>query len=298
MKHRIIEITTQGTTLSIDTARLRVTEKNTPPLSVPLDDIGAVLISNPATFMSSSVISSLAAHGICIIHCGQKHTPVATTFPMADGLSVCDLQEQQYALKLPIRKQLWRQLVQRKILNSAPLLAFLSGSTCGIEKYAARVRSGDPDNIEAQAAVIFWRHVPFIGKRDREAEDANRLFNYAYTVLYASTARAICGASLNPHVGIHHRGRSNPFCLASDIMEPYRFLGDIAVTNAIHALGTDELTPAVKRAIVASLHDTEFPLSGEWHTLHNALALTVASVKNTLLTGKTHLVLPECPPLL
>lgn len=116
-------------------------------------------------------------------------------------------------------------------------------------------------------------------------------------VVYSATARAICSAGLTPHIGIHHRGHSNPFSLASDLMEPYRFLADIAVTNAVHTLAHTDLETRMKKFLVEALYDTAFLIKGVNHTLPSALGITVASFKKALLSEGSVLTLPECPEL-
>jgi CRISPR-associated protein Cas1 len=294
MQNRVIEISGVGAALSIRDGLLRVTPKAAAPSDIPLGSIGSVLLSEPAVSLTGAVVAELAARNVAIVHCGRDYRPAAVTLPVSDSHAVCLTMESQFGMALPLRKRLWQRIVQAKIRNQAAVLDHATGQGAPLNRIADEVRSGDPDNVEARAAALFWRGLSLFDRRDRAADDANRLFNYAYTVLYSGVTRALCAVSLSPHIGLHHRSGRNPFCLASDVMEPYRFLGELAALDARDRMGTEELTVPVKKALIEAIHATPFRLGGCTHTFAQAVFLTAASLKAAVLSGEDRLTLPDC----
>lgn len=292
---RIIEISTPGTGLAVRNGLLHIVPPGTPGADVPLDDIGSILFSESAVTLSGAVVASLAERCVPIIHCAKNYLPSAVTWPVCAGEGVCQTFERQMLLSKPLQKQLWQQLVQAKLNGQADVLRHLGREEAAgeVAAMAGRVRSGDPGNVEARAAARFWRAVALFERRDRKAADANGLFNYAYAIVYAGIARALSAAGLSPHIGLKHRSARNPFCLASDVMEPYRFLGDLAAVDAAKDFEAAGLSPVVKKAVIASVCARPFRLGGVRHTFAQASFLTASSLKTSILTGEDVLLLPE-----
>lgn len=182
MQNRVIEISGVGVSLSIRDGLLRVAPKDAAPSDVPLDSIGSVLLSEPAVSLTGAVVAELAARNVAIVHCGRDYRPAAVTLPVSDSHAVCLTMERQFGMALPLRKRLWRRIVQAKIRNQAAVLDRATGEAATLRALAGDVRSGDPDNVEARAATLFWRGLSVFDRRDRAADDANRLFNYAYAL--------------------------------------------------------------------------------------------------------------------
>ncbi|MGK2910488.1 MAG: type II CRISPR-associated endonuclease Cas1 [Sphingobium sp.] len=190
---------------------------------VALDDVHAVIVHAHGCTWSGNIVSALAERGAPIVYCAANHTPVAVTLPLeghhAQGARI----RAQWEAGRPLAKQLWRQIVVLKIAMQGALLTTCAHPGAGaFDLLARKVRSGDPDNIEAQAARRYWPAL--MGndfRRDRDADGANALLNYGYAVMRATVARAIVAAGLHPTIGIHHANRGNAFALADDLVEPF-----------------------------------------------------------------------------
>lgn len=241
--------------------------------TIPLDDIAVVVAAHPQVSFTLAVLSGLAASGAMLVACDEKRQPAAIMLPLATH----HLQTERYAaqaqMSQPARKRLWQQIVRAKIEAQARLLDERTGKDLGLSAMATRVRSGDPANVEAQAARVYWRAL--LGddfRRSPEGEGVNPLLNYGYAVLRATVARAICAAGLHPTFGLHHRNRYDTFCLADDLMEPFRPLVDAVVARL--AASRDEpptLDRDTKRALLEPLLG-RYTGQGESRTLFDWLA--------------------------
>ena len=201
----------------------------------------------------------------------------------------------QAAVSKPICKRLWQQIVKAKLRFQGQLLTELHGDDFGLADLARTVRSGDPTNIEAQAARIYWtalfNDMNFLRRRD--LPDQNRLLNYGYAVLRALVARAVCATGLHPCLGIPHHNRYNAFCLADDLMEPFRPIVDRAVVQIVADHGTDvPLNPEVKSHLIGAMMQ-RYMLDRESRTLFDVLTRLTASLASAF-TGQTRsLALPD-----
>ena len=184
-------------------------------------------------------------------------------------------------------KRLWQTVVRAKISRQADLLCELNRNDFGLHSLEAKVFSGDPQNIEARAAVIYWKHLfcsPFT--RDRSAHDSNLLLNYGYAVLRAMTARACCAAGLHPTIGINHHNRYDPFCLADDLMEPFRPVVDRIVRKLNpENLEISELDQASRKEILSALLDKIQTASGKW-TLTDLLRISAEQIAKSFQSGE------------
>ncbi len=209
--------------------------------SVPCEDLGVLMVDSRETTYSHHALAKLAEHGAALVVCGRDHHPAGMYLPLSTNTQLLSRLDAQLTASRPVRKRIWQQLVQAKIRAQGSVLGSVGGQTsraaCArVLSLANRVRSGDPDNVEAQAAAVYWPalfrdclDVPQPFRRrpgDLSAPPPNNLLDYGYAALRAATARAIVSAGLLPALGIQHRGRSNPFCLADDLMEPLRPLID------------------------------------------------------------------------
>ncbi len=199
-----------------------------PPATIPIEDIAALVVSSPDTIYSHQLLSSLAERGICLIVCGKNHVPNGIFLPIQGHSIQTERIKAQSEATLPLKKRLWKNIVQAKINNQAHLLLKLYGDDFGLLDLKNKVRSGDPENREGQAAKIYWSNLfnsqSFV--REREGPPPNNYLNYGYAILRAIVARAICASGLHPSLGLHHHNRYNAFCLVDDILEPFRPLVD------------------------------------------------------------------------
>lgn len=209
--------------------------------TIPIEDIAVVLLSSRRATTSVAALDALASAGAAVVVCGPDMLPTGMLLPLAGHFEHTKRLAAQLDAPLPLRKRVWQEIVRAKVLSQGSLLETFRGDALGMYELADKVRSGDPENIEARAAQRYWPALMGSSdfRRRVDADGANSLLNYGYAVLRASVARSICAAGLHPAVGVHHHGRGNPFCLADDLMEPYR-----PVIDGVAAVIADE-TPKV-----------------------------------------------------
>lgn len=205
--------------------------------TIPIEDIGVVILDNRRITITSGVMEALLENNCAIITCNQKSMPVGLLLPLCGNTTQNERFRSQLEASLPLRKQLWQQTIKQKILNQEFVLRTNTDKeTNCMRVWSNDVRSGDPDNLEARAAAYYWKNL-FINYpnfvRDREGTPPNNLLNYGYAILRAIIARALVGSGLLPTLGIHHHNRYNAYCLADDIMEPYRPYVDQLVLDII-----------------------------------------------------------------
>ena len=205
--------------------------------TIPIEDIGVVILDNKRITLTSGVMEALLENNCAVITCNQKSMPVGLLLPLCGNTTQNERFRSQLEASLPLRKQLWQQTIKQKILNQEFVLRTNTDKeTNCMRVWSNDVRSGDPDNLEARAAAYYWKNL-FINYpnfvRDREGTPPNNLLNYGYAILRAIIARALVGSGLLPTLGIHHHNRYNAYCLADDIMEPYRPYVDQLVLDII-----------------------------------------------------------------
>ena len=205
--------------------------------TIPIEDIGVVILDNRRITITSGVMEALLENNCAVITCNQKSMPVGLLLPLCGNTTQNERFRSQIDASLPLRKQLWQQTIKQKILNQEYVLRTNTDKeTNCMRVWSNDVRSGDPDNLEARAAAYYWKNL-FINYpnfvRDREGTPPNNLLNYGYAILRAIIARALVGSGLLPTLGIHHHNRYNAYCLADDIMEPYRPYIDQLVLDII-----------------------------------------------------------------
>lgn len=194
--------------------------------SKPVEDIGIVILDNKRITITSGLLEALLDNNVCVITCDTKSMPVGLFLPLCGNTVQSERFREQIAASIPLKKQLWQQTIKQKILNQSAVLNNCLGETfkC-MEVWSDDVRSGDAENMEARSASFYWKklfsHVDGF-TRDREGDCPNNLLNYGYAILRAVIARALVSSGLLPTLGIHHHNRYNAYCLADDIMEPYR----------------------------------------------------------------------------
>ncbi|MGJ7029567.1 type II CRISPR-associated endonuclease Cas1 [Niabella hirudinis] len=264
-----------------------------------IEDIGVLILDHQQITITHSVIAKLLANNVALITCDDIHLPTGLMLNL-DGHT---LQSQRFQLQVdasvPLKKQLWQQTVTAKIQNQANLLALYRIPNKTLLNLAAKVKSGDSDNCEAQAAGYYWKNVfpLFPGfKRFREGEAPNNLLNYGYAVLRAIVARNLVGSGLLPTLGIFHRNQYNAYCLADDIMEPYRPYVDKLVYDIVRSNGKFlDMTPSMKQQLL-SIPAMDVVIDDEKSPLMNAVQRTTASLARCFEGASRRLLYPVLAP--
>lgn len=199
--------------------------------TVPVEDIGFVVLDNHSITLSLRLIEELTANNAAIVFCDKLHHPTAMSVPFAGNTTHAETLASQLDMSDPLKKQLWKQTVEVKIKNQAAMLQRTeSGGMEALMRHAGSVKSGDTDNREGAAARIYWQNLFGADfRRERYGDAPNHLLNYAYAILRAAVARSLVGSGLYPAIGIHHHNKYNAYALADDIMEPYRPYADEVV---------------------------------------------------------------------
>jgi CRISP-associated protein Cas1 len=243
-------------------------EKNdaTKERTMPIEDIGFLVIDHPQVSISHVATQKLVANNVAVIYCDEKHLPTAMLIPFEAHQTQNERFRQQIEITEPLRKQLWQQTIIAKIENQATVLEHFKGDSGGLRRMSKQVMSGDSTNREGVAARYYWSqlfndYVPDF-QRDRYGVYPNALLNYGYAILRAAMARALAGTGLNCTLGINHHNRYNAFCLADDMMEPYRPFVDRQVAEMVCIESPDfpsELSTAHKQKLLGILAaDTNF----------------------------------------
>lgn len=223
--------------------------------TIPIEDIGVMVLDNKQITLTQGLLEKLLENNCSVITCDSSHLPVGLLLPIDGNTVQSERFRKQIDASLPLKKQLWQQTVKAKIINQAILLQKITGKkVLNMIRLAENVRSGDADNMEARAAVYYWKHVfPDIEDfyRDRNGVPPNNMLNYGYAILRAVVARALVSSGLLPTLGIHHHNRYNAYCLADDIMEPYRPYVDELVINIMNEFDDiGELTKNIKAKLL------------------------------------------------
>ena len=246
---RIVEIAEDRRHLSVDRGFLVVRAGADEVGRVPLDDIAAVIANAHGITYTNNLLVSLAARNAPFVICGPNHAPAGLLWPVEGNHRQAARMDAQIAAPPALRRRLWRDIVRAKLSFQADALARVGRPPAPVAALVAKVKPGDPDNLEGLAARRYWALMfgPAF-RRDRKGGGANAQLNYGYTVLRSAVARAVMGAGLHPTLAIHHRNRGNPMRLVDDLMEPFRALVDLAVLQ-LQEEGETEVTPAVKRTL-------------------------------------------------
>lgn len=263
----------------------------------PIEDIGIVILDNKQITITQGLLEALLENNCAVITCDSRRLPVGLMLPLCGNTLQSERFQQQITASLPLRKQLWQQTVKAKISNQARILTICSQveSRC-MKKWADDVKSGDADNQEARAAAYYWKNIfsNICGlesfTRSRDGLYPNNLLNYGYAILRAVVARALVSSGLLPTFGIHHHNRYNAYCLADDIMEPYRPYVDELVYGIILKYGTDnlELTQDIKTHLL-TIPTIDVVISGKRSPLMVGVSQTTASLYKCF-SGESRLI--------
>lgn len=264
--------------------------------TIPIEDIGVVILDHTRLTISQYLIDGLLENNVALITCNSTHHPTGLMLNLAGNTLQSARFKAQLGASQPLVKQLWQQTVKAKITNQASMLKRYGNVAANLLKWAGEVKSGDTGNLEARAAAYYWKNLfPEIAgfRREREGIPPNNLLNYTYAILRAIIARSLVGSGLLPTLGIHHRNQYNHYCLADDIMEPYRPFADALVSQIVRN-GEDytDLSPSVKRQLLG-IASVDVLIGGERSPLMVAAQRTTASLAKCFEGTERKLVYPE-----
>ena len=282
----------------VETARsLPESFKKEATRTIPIEDIGVVVLDNKRITITSGVLEALLENNSAVISCDSKSMPVGLMLPLAGNTLQNERFRDQLASSLPLKKQLWQQTIRQKISNQETVLHHYTLIETGcMRAWINDVRSGDPDNVEAKAAAYYWKnlftdHPNFV--RGREGEPPNNLLNYGYAILRAVVARSLVASGLLPTLGIHHHNRYNAYCLADDIMEPYRpFVDELVLQIMAEEDDYSELTKDIKAKLL-QIPVLDVTINGKRSPLMIATGITTASLYKCFSGEIKHIIYPN-----
>jgi CRISPR-associated protein Cas1 len=292
MVGRVVEIASDGRHLAIDRGFMTVSEKGSELGRVPLDDLAAVVANAHGLTYSNNLLVTLAARGVPMVLCGANHRPAALVWPVDGHHAQSGRMSDQANASAPLKKRLWQQIVQAKILAQGATLAAVGAEAGGFLLLSRKVRAGDPQNVEAEAARRYWPLL--LGsafRRDQDGDGLNGLLNYGYAVLRAATARAVMAAGLHPSLGLMHSNRGNPMVLVDDLMEPFRPIVD----REVHRMQSEKIldvTPEAK-ATLARIMVIDLPTAEGSSPVMTCLERLSSSLAKAYAGEADRLVLPR-----
>lgn len=264
--------------------------------TIPIEDIGVVILEHAQVTITHHLIHRLLENNCALITCDNKHMPSGMMLNLEGNTLQQERFDAQIDASVPLKKQLWAQTVSSKILNQASLLKLQGKKVDNMVHWAQSVKSGDPDNYEGRAAAYYWQNIfneELLFLRDPDGNAPNNLLNYGYAILRAITARSLVGSGLLPTLGIFHRNRYNAYCLADDIMEPYRPYVDQIVIEVMKTQEIpEELTRDLKARMLA-IATVDVNMNGQTSPLMVALQQTTASLARCFLGEVRKISYPE-----
>lgn len=300
MLKRTVEFSTPGTRLSVAHRQLVVERPELPRATIPIEDLGVVIVDDARASYTQAVFLELLKTGATVMVTGRDHLPVGMMLPLDAHHVLTERHRAQIEVSEPARKRVWQALIHAKITQQGMVIAHFTGADGGLVPMAKRVRSGDSENLEAQAAQRYWPML--FGKefrRDRDAGGTNALLNYGYAVVRAAIARATVASGLIPSLGVFHKNRANPFCLADDLLEPYRPFVDWRVRLLLDENGGEppRLGERATKAALLSLFNETVLVGARRNPLLVAIQLSAASLARVLTGEGKALALPAGLPL-
>ena len=251
--------------------------------TIPIEDIGIVVLDNKRITITQGVLEALLENNCAVITCNESHLPIGMHLPLVGNTTQTERMRYQIEASLPLKKQLWQQTIVAKIENQAAVLKQMRGAEVrNMLKWASEVKSGDSENMEARAAVYYWQNAfPMVESftRSREGVFPNNLLNYGYAILRAVVARALVSSGLLTTLGIHHRNKYNAFCLADDVMEPYRPYVDRLVMELCERYGECEELSRELKVELLKIPVLDVVINNKRSPLMVAVSTTTASLQ-------------------
>jgi len=292
---RILEFSATPVFVRLRLGQMVIERDGQPETTLPLEDVAVIVVSHPQAVFTNAVYSEFLKLGGTVVLCDQHHNPAGLLLPLVGHSTQQERFEAQAAAPLPLKKRLWGQIVRAKVARQGAVLRAACGDDAGLGAMALRVRSGDTGNLEALAAQRYWPRLfgdPAFRRR-RDGDGPNGLLNYGYAVLRAAVARAICASGLHPSLGLHHCNRYDAFCLADDLMEPFRPVVDAAILPIVRARGMNAPVDREFKIEILSLLSGRFDANGERRTLFDWLSSSSSSLAHIYSGSRESLELPE-----
>lgn len=261
---------------------------------VPIEDIGFVIVENALVSLTIPLINELTDNNCALIFCNEKHLPFSMTMPLDCNEIQSQLFSAQINAKLPVKKNCWKQIVEYKIKNQGLVLKKYDLNFARLVDFSKCVKSGDATNMESQAAKFYWDNL--FGKnwyRDRFGDFPNNYLNYGYAILRAAMARALVGSGLLPTLGIHHHNKYNAYCLADDLMEPYRPFIDDEVVEYISANPDEKELGLEFKTKILKVLARDVKMENLTRPMMVALSMTSSSLADALSNESEKLKLPD-----
>lgn len=264
--------------------------------TVPIEDVGIVVLENQQITLTNGLITKLIQNKTAIVNCNQQHLPISLLQPLSGHSEQMERLRYQLDASLPLKKNLWQQTIVQKIQNQANHLKKRKKNGLKLINWSKHVKSGDSENYEGVSAAYYWQNlydIPLF-TRNPKGISPNHLLNYGYAILRASTARAIIGSGLLPNLGIFHRNKYNAYCLADDLMEPYRIFVDDLVFDISkeHDHQDIKLTTDIKMKLL-QIPAVDVLIDGQKSPLMNALSRTTSSLFFCFEGSSRRLLYPE-----
>lgn len=268
--------------------------------TIPLEDIGIIILDHQQLTLTHPFLQQVSAFNIALVSCDQNHLPSSLLLPLDGHTTQQERFRAQIEATEPLKKQLWQQTIKAKINNQAKLLQKIACNeeSKSLLQFSKDVSSGDTQNLEARAAAMYWKNLfrEFIPNftRDRFGSYPNNLLNYSYAIIRATVARSLVGSGLLPTLGIHHKNKYNAYCLADDIMEPYRIYADEMVWNLIAESNGDELElDKIVKAKILGLPAKEILINNQRSPMMVGLQRTTSSLAQCFEGDNRKVLYPE-----
>ncbi len=270
-------------------------DKEQEPRTIPIEDIAVVVMENQQITITNGLLEKLVNRGVAVINCNQQHLPIGMFLPLNGHTEQSERFRNQVNASLPLKKNLWQQTVTAKILNQAGLLKEYNIAIIKMQHWAKSVTSGDILNHEARAAAYYWQNLFNIPNFNRQQNGVppNHLLNYGYAILRAITARALVSSGMHPTFGIFHRNKYNAYCLADDIMEPYRPYIDLIVKDIVEREDNiEEITVDIKKQLLEAIA-MDVTIDGKQSPLMVAMSRTTNSLQECFSGVSRKILYPE-----
>ena len=267
-----------------------------PDKSVPIEDLGMLVLEHQQISLTHYLLNKLAEGNVAVVTCNDTHHPTGLLMPLESNTLQSERFRAQIEVSEPLKKQLWQQTVKAKISNQAAILKKWESKSFFLENLASNVKSGDADNSEAIAAAHYWQNLfppAWNFYRKRDGVPPNNLLNYGYAIVRAGMARALVGAGLLPTLGIFHRNRYNAYCLADDMMEPYRPYVDLVVRSIVDKTSAVETLTQELKVELLKIPTLDVMLAGDKSPLMVAMQRTAVSLARCYAHEQRKLLLPE-----
>ena len=282
--------------LSTTKEQLVIRKKDCKDVSTPIEDLGIVVLDNQQITITHALLAKLMSNNVAVITCNETHHPTGMMLNL-DGNTLQSMKfKAQINASIPLKKQLWAYTVSAKLRNQGAVLNAIGKNGDYLIELARQVRSADAGNCEAQGAVYYWKHLfseTLAFQRERQGFPPNNLLNYGYAILRALVARCLTGSGLLPTLGIFHRNQYNAYCLADDIMEPYRpFVDTVVVGMSADGFYKSEIDSLAKQELL-KIPAMDVQLNGQKSPLMNAVQRTTASLAKSFESKRVDLLYPE-----